>query len=232
MLAANTALPIIQALGATLERSLRANEGSARQQEILDKFEEKLPQQYINEWIAASVSKPLSGYAAGKVIPDTGSGLRTAGTLLGAYVGEQILNFLIIRGVFGGNQATEQLRLLADTVPAQTDEDPKTLKPVLEHMTSWVPGEAFLGAAQLASVKDEDLTPAEVYVKTRLIEIFDKGAPAAKLEKLTRTLSGMASGYHGYKRNGDSLGYGLLWAITGRLGLGLALAQGYSKPAP
>ena len=41
----------------------------------------------------------------------------------------------------------------------------------------------------------------------------------------------LANGYHGYKRNGDNVGYGLLWTIFGGpTAFGLALEQGYAKP--
>lgn len=40
-----------------------------------------------------------------------------------------------------------------------------------------------------------------------------------------------ANGYHGYKRNNDNVGYGLLWALFGgNAGFGVALEQGYAKP--
>jgi len=38
-----------------------------------------------------------------------------------------------------------------------------------------------------------------------------------------------ANAYHGYKRNGDSLGYGLAWLFAGPTGLGVAIQQGYAK---
>lgn len=41
----------------------------------------------------------------------------------------------------------------------------------------------------------------------------------------------LASGYHGYKRNDDNVGYGLLWALFGTpTTFGLALEQGFAKP--
>lgn len=44
------------------------------------------------------------------------------------------------------------------------------------------------------------------------------------------TLESIATAYHGYRRNGDSVGYGLAWSLTNGVGLGVALAQGYAKP--
>ena len=41
----------------------------------------------------------------------------------------------------------------------------------------------------------------------------------------------LANGYHGYKRNGDNVGYGILWTLFGGpTAFGLALEQGYTKP--
>lgn len=40
-----------------------------------------------------------------------------------------------------------------------------------------------------------------------------------------------ASAYHGYKRNDDNVGYGLLWGLFGvPSAFGLALEQGFAKP--
>lgn len=44
--------------------------------------------------------------------------------------------------------------------------------------------------------------------------------------------SAAANGYHGYKRNNGSVGYGLAWALFGGLsGTGVALEQGFAKPS-
>jgi len=51
--------------------------------------------------------------------------------------------------------------------------------------------------------------------------------------------SGVAAAYHGYKRNDDSIGWGLMWgvgsSVFGPLGTGAALVfawdQGYAQPA-
>lgn len=46
--------------------------------------------------------------------------------------------------------------------------------------------------------------------------------------------SAMASGYHGFKRHGDSIAWGALWFILGGaipvVPVGVALVQGYGKP--
>jgi len=48
---------------------------------------------------------------------------------------------------------------------------------------------------------------------------------------LAWTGMGVANFIHGYRRNDESILWGLLWAILGPLGLALSLAQGWGKPA-
>ena len=43
-------------------------------------------------------------------------------------------------------------------------------------------------------------------------------------------IESLFTAYHGYKRNNDSIGYGLAWCLTSGVGLGVALEQGYAKP--
>jgi hypothetical protein len=49
------------------------------------------------------------------------------------------------------------------------------------------------------------------------------------------SLESIATAYHGYRRNNDSIGYALAWGLTNRVlqvGLGVAIGQGYAKPLP
>lgn len=222
-LVTQVALPLVKTLGSTLDSRLRANEGEFSQEEVLARFEEQMPQLFINEWISNSVSKPLSGYVLGEILDDTGSDLKTVGTLLGASVASSALSWLIVRGLFGGNKAVGTLTNLP--LPATESKLQATVKGI-------DPASPYVAVAALQLIDDADLTPEEFYVKERLLVILKKMYPAQTMDRLTKLLASGASAYHGYKRNGDSIGYGLLWAFTGRLGLGLALAQGYTKPAP
>ncbi len=60
------------------------------------------------------------------------------------------------------------------------------------------------------------------------------GGTAATLWRVVGTAAGAALAYHGYKRN-NSVGWALAWAIFGGMfwpvGLGVAYAQGFGKPA-
>jgi len=51
-----------------------------------------------------------------------------------------------------------------------------------------------------------------------------------KLTSAVLSLESIATAYHGYRRNNDSIGYGLAWGLTNGVGLGLALEQGYAQP--
>lgn len=53
--------------------------------------------------------------------------------------------------------------------------------------------------------------------------------------RLAQSASSLISAYHGYKRNGDSWGWGFAWMIFGGIvpgvGPAIAFSQGYAKPA-
>lgn len=60
---------------------------------------------------------------------------------------------------------------------------------------------------------------------------------AAKSYKIVRnvvaailSLESLACAYHGYRRNDDSVLYGLGWLLTNGVGIGVALGQGYAQP--
>lgn len=71
-----------------------------------------------------------------------------------------------------------------------------------------------------------DLTPFIENIES-IIKIDER---SALVTKATYIVSGLANAYHGYKRNNDSIGYGLAWAFTGLIGTGMALKQGFAKP--
>ena len=61
-----------------------------------------------------------------------------------------------------------------------------------------------------------------------LKELAEGLSGTVKAEALIWTATALASGYHGYKRHGGSIGMMLGWALFGNTGV--ALAQGYAKP--
>jgi hypothetical protein len=71
----------------------------------------------------------------------------------------------------------------------------------------------------------------------KLFDRFESSAIAARNVGFTYsalyTAGAIASAYHGYKRNNDSLGYGILWGLFGGTNtLSTALVQGFAKPLP
>ena len=68
---------------------------------------------------------------------------------------------------------------------------------------------------------------------TMLADINKAQAANNKINNVAGAVYGIESlftAYHGYKRNNDSIGYGLAWWLTSGMGLGVALEQGYAKP--
>jgi len=66
-----------------------------------------------------------------------------------------------------------------------------------------------------------------------LADINKAQAANNKINNVAGAVYGIESlftAYHGYKRNNDSIGYGLAWWLTSGMGLGVALEQGYAKP--
>lgn len=82
-------------------------------------------------------------------------------------------------------------------------------------------GRAWIPSAHVPAIK-----PAKAGGLGELSEIGMGGA----IIKLAMTGTAMASFYHGYKRNNESILWGFLWSFLGPLGLALALAQGFGKP--
>jgi hypothetical protein len=61
-------------------------------------------------------------------------------------------------------------------------------------------------------------------------------SPAMTLWRLISMATSVALAYHGYRRNHGSILWAFVWAgaggIVAPIGLGLAFAQGFGKPAP
>lgn len=54
----------------------------------------------------------------------------------------------------------------------------------------------------------------------------------SKVSAAILSLESIATAYHGYRRNNDSIGYALAWGLTNSVGLGVAIGQGYAEPLP
>lgn len=161
------------------------------------------------------ISGAAAGYAGGKVIDtnENPSDLKTWATLfVSSWVGNGVgglLSSLLVNQEIKGLESDKSLS-------AQIDETLNNLNELTamrkKEGLSAYPPEFELAAKEVGSL---------------LIKI------TATLAAL-RTLTGLAAAYHGFKRNGDNLGYALAWGTTGffsgSTSLGLALEQGYAKP--
>lgn len=93
-----------------------------------------------------------------------------------------------------------------------------------------------------SQIDDEDLISEDTLIEAGVSRVDLKSAIKEHTEVMRTTAIMLAvigvvnlgitasNAYHGYKRNGDSLGYALAWTLAGPAGLGLSRAQGYANP--
>lgn len=159
------------------------------------------------------ISGLAAGYAGGKVM-DTNedpSDLKTWATLLvsgwvGYGIGGALSNLLLSQKIEG---------IAAD----------ESLKNQIVNAMS-----TLAEAKKQAEFSHSDFPPE---AKKNIDDIRDLLIKISSTVLIIRSLSGIASAYHGFKRNNDSLGYGLAWGVTGLASatpIGLALEQGFAKP--
>jgi len=67
-------------------------------------------------------------------------------------------------------------------------------------------------------------------LKSTIKDAVDKYERVAKILRVVEGGAHLANAYHGYRRNENSVLYGVLWGTLGFTGLGTALSQGYAKP--
>ncbi len=154
-----------------------------------------------------------AGYAGGKIIDtnENASDFKTWATLFGsAYVGDFIstaINKIVVN---------QEIKGLESDAPIH-----KQIKSTLGDLAS---------AKKRLRISHSDLSVA---AKKDLDEVRDLLIKIASTLATVRTLSGIASAYHGFKRNNDSLGYAMAWGFAGLFTatpIGLAVEQGFAKP--
>jgi hypothetical protein len=73
----------------------------------------------------------------------------------------------------------------------------------------------------------------KLWVSSDLRAEYDRYIKSIMVASGALTLAKFSNAYHGYKRNGDSIGYGVLWFMFGGLtAFGQSIAQGYAKRIP
>jgi hypothetical protein len=66
--------------------------------------------------------------------------------------------------------------------------------------------------------------------RNAIISAFKTAKYVSNIQRAILGLASIACAYHGYRRNNDSIGYGLAWGLTNGVGIGVALKQGFAKP--
>tara|TARA_A100001015_G_scaffold321086_1_gene450050 strand:+ start:6201 stop:6839 length:639 start_codon:yes stop_codon:yes gene_type:complete len=148
-----------------------------------------------------------SGYVAGKMF-DTNvdaSNLKTIGTMA---VGSMISGGLsTLIGAF--SKSTESRNTTKSTAAVILDAE-----------------QALLILAEKGKISNDTASEGRKAINDAVASL----QTVNRIVSAVLTLESIATAYHGYRRNGDSIGYGLAWGITNGVGLGVALAQGYAKP--
>jgi len=100
----------------------------------------------------------------------------------------------------------------------------------MQGMGYYGPGGGLFAAAGLG----QQAAPATPVATTSTSTALTISQPVRTAMYVAGTASVVALAYHGYKRN-QSIGWALVWGIVGGafwpLGLPIALAQGFGKPA-
>lgn len=163
--------------------------------------------------IVSNLTTTPSGFLGGKVIDtnENASNLKTFGTLV---LGNLIADAVTI--LVTGDDYRRARKQIASRLKGDESINSKFIQLLVDY--------EMLAMENIIS--DEQFAQVESSIK-RLVNQYNTIIRVVNFASLA---SSIANGYHGYKRNNDSLGYGLAWALTGTLGLGLALEQGYAKP--
>lgn len=154
-----------------------------------------------------------AGYAGGKIIDtnEDSSDFKTWATLaVSGYAGK------LISGVIGSVLVNQKIETLEYDGPLQ-----KQIETVVADLSE---------TKKRLKMSHSDFSPA---AQKDIDDVRDLVIKIAATYGTLRTLSGMASAYHGFKRNNDSLGYAIAWGLSGLFSatpIGLALEQGYAKP--
>jgi len=79
-------------------------------------------------------------------------------------------------------------------------------------------------------VESEESSQEQKYIAANFLEINAENMRENSRYAALNLIGAGASAYHGYKRNNDSLGWGLAWFLGGAAGAGVGVAQGWTRP--
>jgi len=154
-----------------------------------------------------------AGYAGGKIMDtnENASDFKTWATLFGSAMAGSLIN-----GVLTSVVVNQQIKDLESDEPLH-----KQIESALGGLAS---------AKKRLNMSHSEFSPA---AKKHIDDVSDLLIKIASTLATVRTFSGIASAYHGFKRNNDNLGYAMAWGLTGLFTatpIGLALEQGFAKP--
>ena len=183
---------------------------------------------------------PAMGFGSGKVFDSdlsNASGMRTALTNVGGGFLSDAAN-VTLRSSESTAKATKALSSCTEAVLNKPKynalaEDPSFLEIVSgidelrPEFKKRVGATSFMLKALTKRLSVEDCLEGAT---PELIEACKNAKTAVKVYAAAYALALGSNAYHGYKRNGDNIGYGALWLIFGGfVGVGQSIAQGYAK---
>ena len=177
---------------------------------------------------------PTMGFGTGKLLDSdlsNASAMRTALTNVGANFLGTTANVTLLSSEPTTN-AAKALKACTDAVLNDSKynalaEDSEFLY-LMEGVERLIPGS---GAGTILTLLNDWNTERELADATpELKESFNNLKTAIKVYAAAYALAAGSNAYHGYKRNGDNIGYGALWLFLGGfVGVGQSIAQGYAK---
>ena len=176
---------------------------------------------------------PAMGFGSGKVFDSdlsNASAMRTALTCVGGRFLSTTAN-VTLRSSESTAKATKALRACINAVLEEEKynallEDSDFLY-ITEGAYRLIPGS---GSGTILTLLNDWQTRELADATPELKESFNNIKTAIKVYLAAYALAFGSNAYHGYKRNGDSIGYGVLWCVFGGLtAFGQSIAQGYAK---
>ena len=185
---------------------------------------------------------PISGFGLGKAFDgdlNKASAMRTALTNVGAQAIGNTVNGAIALSTFKDKDFDTATKAHLDCVD-KVLKDPKYV--MLKGDSDFAALVERINERYLVSEDDnivkkfsrikkiEGLRQYSQTVSSDLRAEYDSYIKSIMVASGALTLAKFSNAYHGYKRNGDSIGYGVLWFMFGGLtAFGQSIAQGYAK---
>ncbi len=208
-------------------KATRKGLGETLPQEKIDDIFNKVVSEIVDVAIRTAIIYEAlclpTGYASG-VLFDTNTNASNIKTL-GSVFAASVVNVAVSGGYF------------VYAVSSQASKYSSNYERALEDIFSRIRGSINTTSLKefdksIDTLATQDLITEE---QARLLKKTIKHA-SERYEMITKVFlfveggAHLANAYHGYRRNENSVLYGVLWGTLGLTGLGTALSQGYAKP--